>query len=89
MGPPLAELLTQSCDSHWPINLRCDVRNEAGMAWLESQGAEALQEELVLARSLWRRQETPAVGELATRTLERLVGQLQPGRPVPGAMPWR
>ena len=89
MGPPLAELLTQSCDPHWPINLRCDVRNEAGMAWLESQGAEALQEELVLARSLWRRQETPAVGELATRTLERLVGQLQPGRPVPGAMPWR
>lgn len=89
MGPPLAELLRQSCQPHWPISLRCEVRNQAGMAWLESQGAEALQEELVLARSLWRRQESPAVGELASRTLERLVGQLQPGRPVPGAMPWR
>jgi hypothetical protein len=89
MGPPLAELLRQSCQPHWPISLRCEVRNQAGMAWLESQGAEAMQEELVLARSLWRRQESPAVGELASRTLERLVGQLQPGRPVPGAMPWR
>ena len=65
------------------------MRNQAGMTWLESQGAKALQEELVMARSLWRRQESPAVGELASRTLERLVGQLQPGRPVPGAMPWR
>jgi len=89
MGPPLAELLRQSCQSHWPISLRCEVRNQAGMAWLESQGAEALHEELVLARSLWRRQESPAVSELASRTLERLVGQLQPRRPVPGAMPWR
>ena len=89
MGPPLAELLRQSCQTQWPISLRCEVRNQAGMAWLESQGAEALHEELVLARSLWRRQESPAVSELASRTLERLVGQLQPGRPVPGAMPWR
>ena len=89
MGPPLAELLRQSCQTQWPISLRCEVRNPAGMAWLESQGAEALHEELVLARSLWRRQESPAVSELASRTLERLVGQLQPGRPVPGAMPWR
>ena len=52
MGPPLAELLRQSCQPHWPISLRCEVRNQAGMAWLESQGAEAMQEELVLALSL-------------------------------------
>ena len=89
MGPPLAELLRQSCQTHWPVSLRCDVRNEAGMTWLENQGAAPQHQELVLARSLWRRQESPAMGALATRTLERLVGQLQPGRPVPEAMPWR
>ena len=90
LGPPLGRLLEQACRRSMPITLRCDVRNSPGMAWLESQGAISLREELVLARSLWRRQELPAMAGLASRTLERLVGQLQPNqRPVPEAMLWR
>ena len=90
LGPPLGMLLLQACSERMPITLRCDVRNNDGMAWLEQQGAIPGREELVLARSLWRRQELPAMGGLASRTLERLVGQLQPNqRPVPEAMLWR
>ena len=90
LGPPLARLLLQACSERMPITLRCDMRNNDGMAWLEQQGAIPGREELVLARSLWRRQELPAMGGLASRTLERLVGQLQPNqRPVPEAMLWR
>ena len=49
-----------------------------------------IQEELVLARSLWRRNELVPPPGLASRTIERLVGQWQPRqRPVPEAMRWR
>jgi hypothetical protein len=90
MGPPLALLLREACGSSLPISVRCDIRNTDGMAWLAHQGAEAVSEELVMARSLWRRHELQPAAGLASRTLKRLVGQLQQGqRPVPEAMPWR
>ncbi|MEB3176173.1 MAG: hypothetical protein VKJ87_01085 [Synechococcus sp.] len=89
-GPPLAHLLARSGAGRTPLRLRCDLRNSSGQEWLAQQGAEAEHEELVLARSLWRRQELPGLSSLANRTLERLVGQLQPGQqPVPEAIQWR
>ncbi len=89
LGPPLGLLLRQAAAQALPVSIRCDSRNAQGLAWLEQQGAEAISEELVLARSLWRRQELVQAPGLASRTLERIVGQWQPGqRPLPEAMRW-
>ena len=89
-GPPLAHLLACSSQGRTPLRLRCDLRNNSGQEWLAQQGAQPEHEELVLARTLWRRQELPGLSSLANRTLERLVGQLQPGQqPVPEAIQWR
>ncbi|NBQ22059.1 MAG: hypothetical protein EBU30_10545 [Synechococcaceae bacterium WB6_3B_236] len=89
LGPPLGLLLMQAAAQVLPVRIRCDSRNTQGLAWLEHQGAETIGEELVLARSLWRRQELVQAPGLASRTLERIVGQWQPGqRPLPEAMRW-
>ena len=90
LGDILGLLLTNAADKHLPALIRCDISNCEGNEWLAQQGALQIQEELVLARSLWRRHELVPPPGLASRTIERLVGQWQPRqRPVPEAMRWR
>jgi len=90
LGAPLGLLLTRAVENHLPCLIRCESGNETGSAWLGQQGAIQIDQELVLARSLWRRHELVQTPGLASRTLERLVGQWQPGqRPIPEAMRWR
>jgi hypothetical protein len=90
LGNVLGHLLAAAATKKLPVLVRCDLGNSAGLTWLAQQGAIELQEELVFARSLWRRHEISPNPGLASRTLERLVGQWQPGqRPVPEAMRWR
>jgi len=90
LGDILGLLLTNAADKHLPALIRCDISNCEGNEWLAQQGALQIQEELVLARSLWRRHELVPPPGLASRTIERLVGQWQPKqRPVPEAMRWR
>jgi hypothetical protein len=84
---PMARLLGVAVRDHLPVVLRCDGRRARLLAWLTHQGAVHVGEELVLARSLWARQElTPSPWRRAA-ALDRLVGPWRPGqRPVPEAV---
>ncbi|WP_371734101.1 hypothetical protein [Synechococcus sp. CCY 9618] len=63
--------------------LRCEVSDGARQAWLQALGAEAHGEEVLMARSVWRRQEgQPA--QRAARRIGAVLEQLQPRRrPMP------
>jgi hypothetical protein len=63
--------------------LRCEVNDMDRQEWLQAQGAEAHGEEVLMARSVWRRQEgQPA--QRAARRIEAVLEQLQPRRrPMP------
>ncbi|MEY3463735.1 MAG: hypothetical protein RLZZ468_1513 [Cyanobacteriota bacterium] len=64
--------------------LRCDVQDQWRRSWLQRLGAEPRGERVLMARSVWRRQEHPATAALAARQLEAVLGQLQPRRqPLP------
>jgi hypothetical protein len=63
--------------------LRCEVSDGDRQEWLQAQGAEPHGEEVLMARSVWRRQEgQPA--QRAVRRIEAVLEQLQPRRrPIP------
>lgn len=64
--------------------LRCDVRDRARQQWLSGLGAQERGERVLMARSVWRRQELPAPAQKAARRLEAMLEQLQPRRrPLP------
>jgi hypothetical protein len=67
-----------------PLWLRSDVRDRELDRWLQRRGAEARGERVLMARSVWRRQECPAPAQKAARRLEAMLEQLQPRRrPLP------
>ncbi len=84
---PMALLLGMAIRDHLPVVLRCDGRRPRLIAWLAHQGAVQVGEELVLARSLWARQELATPSWRRSAALERIVGPWRPGqRPVPEAV---
>ncbi|QVL54415.1 MAG: GNAT family N-acetyltransferase [Cyanobium sp. M30B3] len=67
-----------------PLWLRSDVGERELDRWLQRRGAEPLGERVLMARSVWRRQECPAPAQQAARRLEAMLEQLQPRRrPLP------
>jgi hypothetical protein len=88
LGRPLELLLVQL---HQQLSrpggglwLSCDVQDHARQLWLHQLGAEARGERVLMARSVWHRQDQPATTSQAARRLEAVLGQLQPRRrPLP------
>jgi hypothetical protein len=83
LGAP-AEFLLHRIGQGVPcLWLRCEVSDGARQGWLQALGAEAHGEEVLMARSVWRRQEgQPA--RRAARRIEAVLEQLQPRRrPMP------
>jgi ribosomal protein S18 acetylase RimI-like enzyme len=67
-----------------PLWLRSDVSDQTLDRWLQRSGAEPRGERVLMARSVWRRQECPAPAQQAARRLEAMLEQLQPRRrPLP------
>jgi hypothetical protein len=74
----------QALGSGDPLWLRTDVGHRDLENWLQERGAEPLGERVLMARSVWRRQELPAPAHQAARRLEAMLEQLQPRRrPLP------
>ena len=74
----------QSLGSTDPLWLRTDVGHGELESWLQKRGAEPRGERVLMARSVWRRQELPAPARQAARRLEAMLEQLQPRRrPLP------
>jgi hypothetical protein len=79
----LLQRLAADLSPDGPLWLACDVVEQPLHRWLEDRGAEACGERIVMARSVWRRQE-PAAAHPAMRRLSALLEPLQPRRrPVP------
>ena len=86
-GDATALLLSQAqrsfAEGH-ALWLGCDVSQESGQRWLAQSGAEERGERVLMARSVWRRQELRAPAQLAARRLEAVWEQWQPRRqPMP------
>ncbi|QNI70209.1 hypothetical protein CyaNS01_01070 [Cyanobium sp. NS01] len=86
-GDATALLLSQAqhsfAEGH-ALWLGCDVSQENGQRWLAQSGAEERGERVLMARSVWHRQELRAPAQLAARRLEAVWEQWQPRRqPMP------
>jgi hypothetical protein len=80
----LLQQARQALDGGGPLWLRTDVHDTALEQWLRCRGAEPRGERVLMARSVWRRQELPAPAQQAARRIEAVLEQLQPRRrPVP------
>ena len=67
-----------------PLWLRTDVHDGALEQWLLRRGAESRGERVLMARSVWRRQDLHAPARQAARRIEAVLEQLQPRRsPMP------
>jgi hypothetical protein len=67
-----------------PLWLRSDRHDTQLEQWLQQRGAEPRGERLLMARSVWRRQELPAQASRTSRRLEAVLEQFQPRRrPMP------
>jgi len=87
---PATGLLLRSLHAPEPLWLRSELADHGRLSWLELIGAERHGEEVLMARSVWRRQPHRA-GLLPARRLEAVIAQLQPGRrplPSPSGTPW-
>lgn len=89
LAPVMNVLLAQLSPGE-TYRIRTDRSDRAQRLWLEGIGAQAQGDEVVMARSVWRRQTsrhpTRSVGRL-----EAVFQQLQPGRvplPTPSTAPW-
>ncbi|WP_254967725.1 hypothetical protein [Cyanobium sp. CH-040] len=87
IGTPLTALLVQAArtlgteSSLW---LRSDVNDKALERWLRELQAEPRGEQVLMARSVWRRQELQVPAQAAARRLQEVLQQLQPRRrPLP------
>lgn len=63
--------------------LRADREDESRRAWLESLGARLLGEQILMARTVWRRQEAQPARQAALR----LEAMLEQWKPAPGSLP--
>jgi hypothetical protein len=80
----LQRMQQQLNDAAVGLWLRSDVQDKARLQWLQHLGAEARGERVLMARSVWHRQDHPATAALGARRLEAVLGQLQPRRqPLP------
>jgi hypothetical protein len=83
LGEPLQLLLEQSSSGLGEVLIRSDVFNHEHNQWLQSLGMAPEGEEVVMARSVWRRH-APQTTPVVSRKLEAVLGQLQPGqKPIP------
>jgi hypothetical protein len=83
LGAPCEQLLASLAGPAQPLWLHSDVDDGPRQDWLTRLGAEECGDEVLMARTVWRRQE----GSVSLRAAHRLgavLEQLQPGRrPVP------
>ncbi len=86
LGPATERLLHQLARRHSPIWLVSEVGDLQRRTWLEELAAEPCGEQVLMARSVWRRQEwQPA--HAAGRRLAAVLEQLQPRRqPLPSPL---
>ena len=83
LGEPLQLLLERSAATSSELLVRSDVLDGERSAWLQSLGMAPEGEEVVMARSVWRRHATQQTAQVAQR-IEAVLGRLQPGqRPMP------
>ena len=83
LGPATEVLLRRLAPNGDQLWLLSDTNDEARQHWLEQLGAEEHGDVVLMARSLWRRQDAPAVRGAAQRisaVLEQLQPRLQPRR---------
>ncbi len=84
LGAATERLLYELAGASGTLWLPSEVGDVARQAWLESLGAEACGEQVLMARSVWRRQEWQPLHGSARRRLAAVLEQLQPRRqPVP------
>jgi len=83
LGAPCERLLQQLLADGAPLWLTSELGDGRRQAWLQALGAEPQQEEVLMARSVWRRRgATPS--RLGVRRLEAVLEQFQPRRrPLP------
>ena len=83
LGRPLQLLLELSAAGADQLIVRSDVLDGERSHWLQALGMEPDGEEVLMARSVWRRH-TPQPSQAMARRLEAMLGQLQPRqRPIP------
>lgn len=83
IGPPLRVLLEQAAAGARELVVRSDGPESERGQWLQSLGMVPEGEEVLMARSVWRRH-VPQPSQEMARRLEAVFGQLQPRqRPVP------
>jgi len=87
IGSPLAALLSQAAralGTRGCLWLRSDVSDQALERWLRQLEAEPRGDQVLMARSVWRRQELQVPAQAAARRLQEVLEQLQPRRrPLP------
>jgi hypothetical protein len=77
-GAPSAWLLHRLAKPGTPLVVRSDRDDEARRTWLEGFGATLLGEQLLMARSVWRRQEAIQPARQAALRLEAMLDQWKP-----------
>lgn len=82
-GAPAAWLLHQLSRSGKAPMVRADREDEARGAWLDSLGATLLGEHILMARTVWRRQEAAPARQAALR----LEAMLEQWKPAPRSLP--
>jgi hypothetical protein len=82
-GAPAAWLLHQLARSGQAPMVRADREDEARSAWLASLGATLLDEQILMARTVWRRQEAAPARQAALR----LEAMLEQWKPAPRSLP--
>ncbi|MCP9818429.1 hypothetical protein KBZ18_02845 [Synechococcus sp. Cruz-9H2] len=82
-GPALARLVRQQARGFSPLRLRSDTDDHERERWLSLLGAVAEGEELLMARSVWRRQDSRVLSRQSWR-LDTVLDPFKPRRrPVP------
>ena len=83
LGEPLQLLLERCAGDAEQLLVRSDVLDQARSHWLQSLGLAPEGEDVVMARSVWRRHAPQPSQQMAER-LEAVLGRLQPGqKPIP------
>ncbi len=84
LGAPTERLLRELTPSGAPLWLLSEVGDGERQAWLASLGAEACGEQVLMARSVWRRHERQPLRSSARRRLAAMLEPFQPRRqPIP------
>ena len=82
-GAPSAWLLHRLAKPGTPLVLRADRDDDARRRWLESFGATLMGEQILMARTVWRRQEAQPARQAALR----LEAMLEQWKPSPRSLP--